>query len=303
MPMLLSAEWLQIWLRGSWGALFATVFAGVYFLLNGLPVRAPRWVPWVSLRKTALQRTVRVLARYALVPASGRRFEERSDLLLGAGIRLDPFLYETLRRMGLAACACLLALAYAGYRMPKLVPIAEPIYVMTAGGAGLVLLWADRKLLEQLKLQRSRRIVKEIYMLCNQLLYFNGSKMSLHHKLTRCVPHTRTIRQALQRMLNEWYQDASQAIRNFQRALGTDESHSLAETLQALRLHDHESYYALLRQRIADYKEKLELARDSRKETVSYVLFVLAGLPILNTFRVFMYPWIMEGQKLFQSLN
>jgi hypothetical protein len=33
------------------------------------------------------------------------------------------------------------------------------------------------------------------------------------------------------------------------------------------------------------------------------VLFVLAGLPIMNTFRVFMYPWIVEGQQLFNAIN
>lgn len=303
MPMPLPIEWLSAVMRGSWGVVFATAYAGVYFMLHSLPIRAPRWKPWVSLRKTILQKVTRKLARFVLIPTSGRLLEEKGDLLLGAGIRLEPILYETLRRLGLIACGCLVALSYFGLRMPALLLYVEPAYVMVIGGAGLVLLWTDRKLLEQLKQRRSHLIVKEIYVLCNQLLYFNGSKMNLHHKLTRCIPHTRTIRPALQRMLNDWYQDASQAIRDFQRALGTDEAHSLAETLQALRLHEHESYYELIRQRIVDYKEKLELAKDSRKETVSYVLFVLAGLPILNTFRVFMYPWVMEGQKLFQSLN
>lgn len=229
--------------------------------------------------------------------------EEKNELLRGAGVRMEPIVYETLRRLAQVVCGGMVALAYLGLRMPAVVLNIPPAYIMALGGAGFVLLWSDRKLLEQMKRRRSHRIVKEIYVLCSQLLYFTGSKMNLHHKLSRCIPHTQTIRPALQRMLNDWYQDAGQAIRDFQQALGTAESQSLAETLQALRLHEHESYYALIRQRIVDYKEKLELAKESRKETFSYMLFVLAGLPILNTFRVFMYPWVMEGQKLFQSLN
>ncbi|MNG35727.1 hypothetical protein D3C84_1225380 [compost metagenome] len=59
----------------------------------------------------------------------------------------------------------------------------------------------------------------------------------------------------------------------------------------------------LLRQRIQDYKEKLEMAKESRKETTSYFLFVIAGIPILYTFQVFIYPWVREGQLLFQSLG
>lgn len=75
------------------------------------------------------------------------------------------------------------------------------------------------------------------------------------------------------------------------------------ETLDALRLHESPEYYELLRVRIADYKEKIELAKESRKESTSYFLFVIAGIPILYTFQIFIYPWVREGQKLFQSLS
>jgi hypothetical protein len=194
-------------------------------------------------------------------------------------------------------------MGYLGLKHPALVLYVQPIYVITGALVGFILVCFDRKFLEQLKQQRSHRIIKEVYALSNQLLYYTGSKMNLHTKLMRCIPHTKTVRSAFQQMLNEWYQDAEQAIRRFKLRLGTDEAHSFAETINSLRLNDHDGYYELLRQRIQDYKEKIELAKESRKETVSYLLFVLAGLPILNTFRVFMYPWVMEGQKLFHSIN
>lgn len=107
----------------------------------------------------------------------------------------------------------------------------------------------------------------------------------------------------MQWLLNEWYEDAGEALNRFKHRIGTDEGYSFAETLDALRLHDSEPYYDLLRQRIRDYKEKMELHRESRKETTSYVLFVMAGVPILNTFRVFLYPWVAEGRRLFEMLN
>src|SRR5690606_35672412 len=135
--------------------------------------------------------------------------------------------------------------------------------------------------------KRSQQIMKEIYLISNQLLYYNGSRLSLHHKLSQCLPFTRVIRSEVQLLLNEWYSGAEQAIRSFKQRLSTDEAYSFAETINSIRLFENDDYYLLLRQRIQDYKEKLELAKDSRKETTSYVLFVIAGIPILNTFRIF----------------
>ncbi|WJH37125.1 hypothetical protein N6H14_16495 [Paenibacillus sp. CC-CFT747] len=162
---------------------------------------------------------------------------------------------------------------------------------------------ADKPVLEALVRQRSYRIVKEIYAVSNQLLYYNGSRMNLHGKLTRCLPYTRILRNDLRQLLNDWYQDADQALRTFKDRLGTDDGAGFAETLQSMRLHEHEAFYELLKQRIQDFKDKLDLIKEGKKETTSYLLFVLAGLPILNTFRIFIYPWVQEGQKLFQQLN
>ena len=92
-------------------------------------------------------------------------------------------------------------------------------------------------------------------------------------------------------------------IQNFKQRLGTDDAISFVETINALRQDQNEEFYTLLRERIEEYKEKIEIARDSRKETTSYILFVLSAVPILYTFQVFIYPWVSEVQHLLSSLN
>jgi hypothetical protein len=104
-------------------------------------------------------------------------------------------------------------------------------------------------------------------------------------------------------MLGEWYHDSEGALRRFKLRLGTEEGVSFAETIDSLRMHEDEQFYELLRERIHDYKEKLEFAKESHKESASYLLFILAGIPIMYTFSVFIYPWVREGQKLFDTLN
>ncbi|GAA3410936.1 hypothetical protein ACFFNY_18840 [Paenibacillus hodogayensis] len=292
--------WLQLLAHA---ALFAAMFAALLFLFRSLPRRRKRW-PLVALRRLALRPTAPGFLLRALgvsersVQASGR---ER--LLLESGLRLDPLVYELLRRSGLLLGSALALSGYAGMQKGWRLPSVEPIYVLVAGLIVIVLLAFDRTLLESSGKYRKQQIMKDIYALSNQLLYYNGSRMSLHAKLSRCMPFCRTIRNDLQLLLNEWYEDAEQAIKRFKRRLGTEEAYSFAETVNSLRLNEHGSYYALLRDRIQDYKEKLDLAKDSRKETTSYMLFVIAGIPILNTFRIFIYPWVQEGQKLFDALH
>ncbi len=218
-------------------------------------------------------------------------------------MNFDVTLYEAGRRT-IGCISFLLGTAgYFGFQRPIFTLFAEPVYFLLAAAIGFIPVIFERPILEYFKGIRSYKIIREVYSVSSQLLYYSGSRMNLHSKLARCLPYTRTIRNEMHLLLNEWYGDAEAAIRRFKIRLGTDEAHSLAETLHSLRLNEDESYYLLLRQRIGDYKEKLELHKESKKETVSYILFVLAGLPILNTFRVFIYPWVAEGQKLFQSIN
>lgn len=281
--------------------LFILFMMMIYHGLKYIPERKRRWR---SLRvKSALKEAEIPLWLYKLLGMSTKIVEAKRQLLLGCGIWMNANLYEGVRRLLLGFALSMGGLGYAAFQRPWLVWHIQPVYVLVGAVVVTIFLIGDGKVLAQLKEKRSQRIVRDIYAISRQLLYYNESKLNLHDKLSLCVGQTTSIRPQVQLLLNEWYQGAEEAIAHFKRRLGTEEALSFGETLNALRLNEHGDYYELLKQRIQDYKEKMELIRDSKKETVSYVLFVLAGLPILNTFRVFMYPWIAEGQRLFDAIN
>jgi hypothetical protein len=275
----------------------------IYYALQSLPVRKRRWrqlkISAIVTGSKLPERLVRIL----LIRMDSHAIEERRQLLIGCGIAIEMSIYEAIRRIFIIFFTAVTGMGYLAFRYPSAALFMNPVYVLICSISLLIFALFDRKLLAQRKLSRSHRIVQEIYMISQQLLYYAGSRMNLHTKLTRCLNQTRTLRPAFQFLLNEWYQDAETAIQHFKTRLGTDEAYNFGETLNALRLNEDDTYYELLQQRLGDYKEKIELTRESRKEAVSYLLFVLAGLPILNTFRVFMYPWIVEGQRLFNSIN
>ncbi|MBP1990910.1 hypothetical protein [Paenibacillus eucommiae] len=283
--------------------LLLMVAIAFYYALLSMPRRKKRWR---ILQLSVLKRGNELPPFYfklLFIQKGSKGMEERKQLLLGCGMFLEPVIYEAIRRMFVLLLAGLTLLAYASFRNPGLALFLNPVYVLLISVSLLLFVLFDRKVLVQLKERRRHRIVKEIYTISQQLLYYSGSRMNLHAKLSRCHSQTRTLRSSFELLLNDWYQDAEAAIRSFKLRLGTDEAYSFGETLNALRQNEHEDYYHLLQQRITDYKEQIELTRESKKEAVSYMLFVLAGLPILNTFRVFMYPWILEGQQLFNSIN
>ena len=291
--------WIQV---VSYAVLFVFCFVAIYPLLGMLPRRKPRF------RRLRYGRTAEkrprppwLLALFLL--RNEAKLGEREQILRAAGISADALNYELGRRAVMLLLAAIGALACFGFRHPALVLYVQPVYPLVMSLVGMACAFWDRAILEAVKNYRRERIVREIYALSNQLLYYSGSKMNLHGKLSRCLPYTRAIRRDFQFMLNEWYQDADRALRRFKERLGTDEVYSFVETIQSLRLNETEAYYDLLRARVRDYKDKIDLARESRKETVSYVLYVIAGLPIMNTFRVFIYPWVNEGRKLFDALQ
>lgn len=291
-------QWMN-WLLN--GLLFTLSFMAFYFLL----------VSFIAGRRRRLrakpffrgEHPPPLLLKWFRVALEGSMAEERKQLLLGCGIPVSVFWYELWKKI---LQALLVVTGLAGWfslRRPYLTLYIPGTYVMAGSIVLLFLIYFDRVLLEAIQKQRAHRIVKEIYAVSNQLLYYTGSRMNLHGKLTRCLPYTRTIRKEFQLLINEWYHDAEQAVIQFKNRLGTEEAHSFSETIRSLRLNENDAYYELLRQRIADYKERIDLYKESKKETTSYVLFVLAGIPILNTFRLFIYPWVQEGQKLFQTLQ
>jgi hypothetical protein len=273
-----------------------------FYILTSLPQRKRRWRLYRQSLFSQGRSAPKFLLKLLLIEP-GKILEEREQILRGCGIMMESLIYEIFRRLMLILMLIIVGIGYIALEQPYLTFFINPVYVIAVGASLGIIIFFDRKLLEQFKAGRAHRIVKEIYIVSHHLLYYSSSKMNLHHKLSRCTSQTRTIRPVIQLMLNEWYQDPELAIRGFKQRLGTDEAHSFGETLNALRLHEDDSYYELLRQRIQDYKEKIDLAKESRKETVSYLLFILAGLPILNTFRIFMYPWVIEGQRLFNSIN
>ncbi|CAM4477760.1 hypothetical protein [Paenibacillus tarimensis] len=271
-------------------------------LLRAIMYRRPRWSGAAgddgAERLTAPEWLLRLLG----ISRSSAYYLEREAALAGCGLSVDPGLYAAVRRMlviGSVGCGAALAL------YPEVVPVQGlPVYgpATLFFAAAAAFLW-DLPMLEAFRGYRSERMMREIHAISNQLLYFAGSSLHIHAKLTRCLPYTSAIRVDLERMLGEWYHDADSALRRFKQRLGTAEGAGFVETIEAMRMHEDEAYYELLKGRITDYKAKLELRKETRKESASYVLFILAGVPILYTFQIFIYPWVQEGQKLFQSLN
>lgn len=281
-------------------AQFILLFIGLYMLLQLLPKRKQRWRHLSSLNWRTTTVSDRLLKQLRL-SRNDASYVEREALLSGCGVEGDPALYMVIRRTALTIVFPIAAAAVIFWRMKA----DNGPFVFVLGGLAILymLLYFDLPWLRSVHRMRSHRITKDVFQISNQLLYFAGSSLHLHTKLSRCVPFATVVQGDLQRLLAEWYHDAEEALRRFKQRLGTDDGASFVETLDSLRLHDNEEFYKLLRQRIQDYKEKLELAKESRKETTSYVLFAIAGLPIMYMFEVFLYPWVREGQQLFQSLN
>ncbi|SIR57808.1 hypothetical protein SAMN05880570_4325 [Paenibacillus sp. RU4T] len=279
---------------------FALVAVSFFFLGKLLPARRRRWLhlperPWKHVRVTEERLAFWKLSKDSLY------YQARAALLAGCGLEYDPGLYLLVRRISMLACM----LVATGCGAWLAIGAARPIQaaIMAVSAAVFMCAYADKSILGAWKKARSRRIIQEVHAISVQLLYLQGSSLHIHAKLMRCVPYTRALRSDLQRLLGEWYHDAEESIRQFKHRIGTEEGMSFAETIESLRVHDHEAYYVLLRERIRDYKDKLELLKESRKESSSYLLFVLAGIPILYTFQVFIYPWVRESQALFNSLN
>jgi hypothetical protein len=286
-----------------WAALAGQYALGFLFaaaLLRALFERSPRWTHFAAMQWRNKEVPERLLA-IARVSRTDPAFKERERLLAGCGYTGDAAVYAVARRAFLASVPLLAAAVYALSSLPfELLP---DYALWLALAAAVLLMLGDTVWLEAVRKARSERMTKEIYVVSSQLLYLAGTSLHIHTKLMRCLPYTRTMRNDMQMLLGEWYHDAEGALRRFKLRLGTEDGLSFAETIDSLRLHDGEQYYALLRERIQDYKEKLELAKESRKESNSYLLFVLAGIPVLYTFQIFIYPWVREGQKLFESLN
>jgi hypothetical protein len=292
--------WISILPYIAYLILYGAFFAVIYSSLRLLPVRPRRW-PKFHRHEVNQEygRWYKSLLWLFRIHSGEDHLEEKRRLLAQCGLRWNVISYELWRR-GLLYAVCA-AGAAAWVWADGSSSISMPIW--SACGLVSIMLLTDRLWLQLLSRRRAYRLVRDIYAVSQHLLYYADSRMNLHGKLQQCLPHTGSIRSEMEWLLNEWYRDPEEALRSFRLRLGTEDGYAFAETLNSIRMNDHASYYELMRQRLSDYKEKLDMYRDSRKETTSYLLFTLAGIPILFTFRVFLYPWVIEGQRLFDSLN
>lgn len=283
-----------------WGVQFVLVAVAFGMLLRLVFWRRPRWR--VSWRTWKSRKPPKSWLKLTGCDRDSAALQERRVLLLGCGIRWDPAVYLAARRSLMGV----LPVALAGmWIMADLTPMPDRIAWNATLPLGLLFLLAasDRPMLSSARRYRTDRIRHELVAVSSQLLYYSGSRLHLHGKLTRCLPYARVIRHDLHLLLNEWYHDADGALVRFKNRLGTSESYGFAETIRSLRLGESEEVYHLLREMVKEYKAKIEIEKAGRKETASYGLFVLAGIPILYTFQIFLYPWIQESQKLFDALN
>jgi hypothetical protein len=237
------------------------------------------------------------------VLTKSKQSQALQQLLLQVGNPISFQAYVIFKKSAFFLCGSTIALALIFGDWIELNLLLQPVYLYIFSSLLLITLFADNIILEGLSKRRRARMTEDIFVLSRQLLYFSDSTMHLHTKLQHCLPFAHMIRNELYSLINEWYEGPDQAIERFKKRIGTSEGYSFAETLHALHKHEDASYYDLLRERIHHYKEKIELDKENKKESVSYLLFLLAGIPILYTFRVFIYPWVAEGQKIFNSLN
>jgi len=285
------------------GILVLLLFITINYLLRALFIKRRNQRLYSSTWGFHQQRSFRVLHKLLLLPpTTSRSISERQQLLTGCGLLWRAEVYLAAKRLLTLTLFLIIIFMFCLERLygpySFNVRVIEIVLIVI-----LVLVMLDKPILESFMQHRRQRIINDVYNISRQLLYYTGSSMNLHTKLVRCLPYANSIRNELYMLTNEWYHNAAYAIGRFKQRIGTEEGYSFAETLNSLRQHESEQYYELLRHRVHDYKEKLELSKEGRREAVSYLLFIMAGIPILFTFRLFVYPWVAEGQKLFESLG
>jgi len=295
------SEYMKTLMFGlSWLLQFVFLFAGIYAAIRLVFSPRNRWR--IHLTGWRKRRAPRWWYRLWRVDRESVALQERRVLLAGCGIRYPPESYLAIRRCLLTLLPVTAAILYGlqGRGALSAMTCWNAIFGLAVSAVAISL---DRSALLSMRRHRTDRIRREIVAVISQLLYYTGSRMHLHGKLMKCLSLTRHIRNEMGLLLNEWYHDADVALKRFKERLGTDEAYGFAESIRSLRLNESDEIYGLMREIVRDYKAQIELSKQSRKETTSYLLFVLAGIPILYTFQVFLYPWVQEAAKLFDALN
>jgi hypothetical protein len=151
--------------------------------------------------------------------------------------------------------------------------------------------------------KRQDRQVNDFIVMIRQLLYFRHIPINLHAKLRKCVPVVKVIRSDLMQLCTEWYEDPEKAIQLFKHRLNNQHAEGMCDTLISIFQYEHEDYYTHLESRMNQLKQVQKQNKEAKKESRSYVLFVLSGLPLIHSFQIFIYPWLIEGNQLFDQLN
>ncbi|XID95911.1 hypothetical protein ACF3MZ_15965 [Paenibacillaceae bacterium WGS1546] len=279
---------------------FILLFAGLFAVLSLMFAPSNRWR--IYLRGWRAKPVPRWWYKLWRTDKESVALQERRTLLAGCGVRYSAETYLSVRRCLLTALPLAAGIAY-GLRDGGLLPAAAAWNAIAGLAVVAGLTAVDRSWLRSIRRYRTDRIRREIVAVISQLLYYSGSRLHLHGKLMKCLGLTRHIRGEMALLLNEWYHDADAALKRFKTRLGTDEAYGFAECIRSLRLNESDDIYDMMREIVRDYKAQIELSKESRKETTSYLLFVLAGIPILYTFQIFLYPWVQEAARLFDALN
>jgi len=295
------SEYMKTLMIGlSWLFQFALLFAGIFMILRLVFIPRTRWR--IQLRGWRTRQPPRWWFKLWGADKESIALQERRMLLAGCGIRYSAEMYLAVRRCLMSVLPAVCAIVYA-LQDQGILPLLPSWNIIVGFAIAVAVVSLDRSWLRSLRRYRTDRIRREIVAVISQLLYYAGSRLHLHGKLMKCLSLTRHIRSEMSLLLNEWYHDADAALRRFKERLGTEEAYGFAESIRSLRLNESEEIYDLMREIVRDYKSQIELAKESRKETTSYLLFVLAGIPILYTFQIFLYPWVQEAAKLFDALN
>lgn len=276
----------------------------IYLLLNCIPIKSQHRLLYRAIWGWKKFEPSDTLMKWLKIDRKAVIDSELAIVFNGCGFEFSIFSYVIARKIGLAIIVLTMSLyvSLTVYGQIALSLITTIAYCMVSMFIFSLLYW-DIYFLKMYRELRAVTITKELYAISHQLLYFQDSALHLHSKLRRCLPYSRLLRKDLEILLADWYHDPAGALHMFKQRIGTAEGISFVETLDALRLQHHDSFYDMLRTHIRDYKERIDLAKESRKETNSYVLFVIAGIPILFTFQVFLYPWVQEVNKLLSLLN
>jgi hypothetical protein len=136
-----------------------------------------------------------------------------------------------------------------------------------------------------------------------QLLYLRDLPIHLHSKLQKCIPVTRIIRTPLTRLIHDWYANPAEAIATFRSTLQHDQADGFCDTLRAMAEVGEEPFYEHLQSRMEDLKLLLHQRQEAQKETRSYVFFGLAGIPLIHSFQLFLYPWLAQSSSVFQTIH